>query len=530
MQDLLEQFLDYLKGIWLKRRYIIVSTWLFCPLAWVYIAQMDNIYESEARVYADTQSILRPLLKGMTVETNPNVQINHMVQTLLSRTNVERITRMTDLDIQVKTPEEFEVLIENLKKNIEIRKAGRENIFTIAYQHKNPEMAKNVVQSALTVFIENTLGDNRSDSDSAQKFLNEQIKDYENRLLTSEAKLTSFKQKYSSVLVNNEGGYYSALNAEKSKLKQAELELSEAQTRLGSAKAQLVGEEPVFGLFSSKVNTENNVSTTYDSRIAQLEESLDSLLLRYTNQHPDVKELQNRVNQLNKQREAEIKKYYSTVKETTGNSSMSNVDQNPVYQELKIQVNQYENEVASLSVRVKNYKANLVDLESKIHTLPEIEAELISLTRGYDITKKQHAELLERQETAQLAQQADDTTSKINFKIIDPPRAPSEPTGPNRILFFVLSTIVGAGAGIGLSLLFSQLNPVVTSRSQVTKATGIPVFGIVSATDNLGLQKWHKKKTIIFIASNTVLLGLLVCFILYSTFAEAILAPFKGVL
>ncbi|MEW6990595.1 XrtA system polysaccharide chain length determinant [Colwelliaceae bacterium 6441] len=531
MQEILEQFLDYLKGIWLKRRYIIVSTWLICPIAWIYISQMDNVYKSEARVYADTQSLLRPLLRGLTVETNPDYQISLMVRTLLSRPNVERITRMTDLDIQAETSESYEKLIEGLKNNIKIQSTGRgrENIFVISYEHKNPEMAKNVVQSALTVFIENTLGENRSDSDSAQKFLSEQIKDLENRLLTAEAKLTSFKQKYSSILVNNQGGYYKALNADKIRLKQAELELSEAVTRLNSAKAQLASAAPnIDSLSSSKVQTEGSLTTTFDSRIAQLESQLDSLLLRYTDRHPDVIELQNRLTQLNSKRENEIKKYYSS--SDSNSSSISSIEQNPVFQELKIQVNQYENEVASLTVRVNNYKSSLVDLESKIHTLPEIEAELISLTRGYDITKKQHAQLLQRQETAQLAQQADDSTSKINFKIIDPPRAPTEPTGPKRILFLIIATILGAGVGIGLSLLFSQINPVVTSRNQVTKATGIPVFGVVSATENLGLQQWHKKKTIIFIISNTLLLGLLMCFILYSMFPEQILAPLKGVL
>ena len=171
MQEIIEQIVDYLKGIWLKRRFIIVSTWLICPLAWVFISQLDNVYESEARVYADTQSILGPLLKGLTVETNPEVQIRLMIKTLLSRPNLERITRMTDLDVQATTPKEYEELIEDLKSNIIIKKTGgrRENIFTITYKDKDPETAKNVVNSALTVFIENTLGENRSDSNSVHK-------------------------------------------------------------------------------------------------------------------------------------------------------------------------------------------------------------------------------------------------------------------------------------------------------------------------------------------------------------------------
>ncbi|MFB0999010.1 MAG: chain length determinant family protein, partial [Colwellia sp.] len=84
MQEALEQILDYLKGIWIKRRYLMIATWLICPLGWLVVSQLQDTYESEARVFADTQSILSPLLKGMTVELNPDLQIRQMVSTLLS--------------------------------------------------------------------------------------------------------------------------------------------------------------------------------------------------------------------------------------------------------------------------------------------------------------------------------------------------------------------------------------------------------------------------------------------------------------
>ena len=204
--------------------------------------------------------------------------------------------------------------------------------------------------------------------------------------------------------------------------------------------------------------------------------------------------------------------------------------QNPVIQQLQIQINQLENLVVSTTVRATDFRKQVKELESKIHILPEIEAELTSLNRGYEITKNKYEELLNRQETAQLAQQADESTNPIQFRVIDPPRASTEPAGPKRILFLLGSTVFAFGVGIGLSLLFSQINPVVTSSSQVSKLTGIPVFGIVSATENLGLQRWHKRKTLIFIASNSVLLVMLAFFILYAIAPNVILAPIRGIL
>jgi len=529
MQEIIEQIIDYSKGIWLKRRFIIISTWLICPLAWVLISQLDNVYESEARVYADTQSILGPLLKGLTVKNDPEIQIRLMIKTLLSRPNLERITRMTDLDVQANTPKAYEALIEDLKSNIIIEKTGgrRENIFTITYKNKDPEMAKNVVNSALTVFIENTLGENRNDSNSAQKFLDTQIKDYENRLLAAESRLTDFKQKYSGVLPDQYGGYYQKLNIVKEQLKITELNLLEQETQLKSAKAQLGSSPSSSDTSQNKIMNSNTIQTTYDDRISELEASLDSLQLRYTEMHPDVKEVKRRLEHLTNQRSKEIDEYLNATE--NGDNKLS-TSQNPVIQQLQIQVNQLENLVASTTVRANDYRQQVKELESKIHILPEIEAELTSLDRGYEITKNKYEELLNRKETAQLAQQADETTNPIQFRVIDPPRAPTEPAGPKRILFLIAATIFGFGVGVGLSLLFSQINPVVTSSSQVSKLTGIPIFGVVSATENLGLQRWHKRKTLIFIISNSVLLIMLAFFILYAIAPDTILAPIRGVL
>ncbi len=531
MQEVLEQVLDYIKAMWIKRRFLMVATWLICPIGWYAVSQLDDVYESNARVYVDTQSILGPLLRGLTVQTNPEIQIRLMIKTLLSRPNLERISRMTDLDVQAADSKEYDAIISRLKNNIKISSAGKENIYTLSFEDKNPEMARNVVQSALTVFIENTLGENRSDSDEAQKFLDAQIKEYENRLSSAEAKLTNFKQKYSDSLVNGTGGYYNTLKSEKDRLEEAQLNLKEILTRLDSAKAQLAGEETVLGQFSNKVQSNSTITTSYDSRISQLEEQLDGLQLRYTDNHPDVKELLRQINKLEGQRVAEIEQYYEAIKssENGSQSNFSSVDQNSVYQEMKVQVNSLENEAASLTVRVNNYKERVQKLESKIHILPEIEAELTALNRGYDITKQKYEELLSRKETAQLAQQADETTNKIQFRVIDAPRAANKPTGPKRILFFIGVTVLGLGVGLGLSLLFSQLNPVVTSSNQLAKATGIPVFGIVSATDNLGLKKWNRRKTVIFVISNSLLLLMLICFVSYFLFPDAIQAPLRRI-
>lgn len=532
MHEQIEKLKETLLGVWEKKHYVIISTWLICPLGWLGVASLPDEYEASARVYVDTQSLLRPLMKGLMVETDPNTQIRLMIKTLLSRPNLERIVRMTDLDLHAEDNEAFEQIIENLKEKIIIDSAGRENIYTLSIEEKNPQLAKNIVQAALTVFIENTLGETRNDTDTAQQFLKQQISDYEQRLIAAEKRLTEFKQKYSGVMPNDTGGFYTALNNANTTLKATKLELLEAQTKLKSAKAQLSKERTVGKNISENIINDNSISTTYDERITQLQTDLDSLLISYTERHPDVRELNRRLKELSALRKKELEEYYQALIDNDSNANASGINSsnnNPVYQEMRIQINQLENDVASLKVRAKNYQNQVNQLNEKIHILPEVEAELVALNRDYAINKKKYEELLSRRETAALAKQADATSDKIQFRVIDPPRAPLKPSGPYRISYFFAVFVIAISVGVGFSILIIQINPLVVSTTQLSRETNLPIFGVVSACEELQLHNPYKKKTRIFITSNIMLIILLSAFIGYFLAPELIPPQLKRI-
>ena len=55
-----------------------------------------------------------------------------MARTLLSRSNVETIARESDLDITTNTANEFEDLVTQLAYEIQLKSAGRDNIYNIS--------------------------------------------------------------------------------------------------------------------------------------------------------------------------------------------------------------------------------------------------------------------------------------------------------------------------------------------------------------------------------------------------------------
>lgn len=499
IQQTLDDLLGYLKGIWIKKRFIIVCTWLVCPVAWLYVANMQDVYQSSAKVYADTRSILQPLLRGLALQTNIDQELQLMAKTLLSRPNLEKIARNTDLDITTTNEVQYEALINMLKRGISFNSSGRENIYRINFKHRDPDVAKRVVEETLTLFVESTLGSNRKDSDTANKFLDSQISEYERRLAAAEIRLSDFKRKHNDVLVESSGGVYGQLSNLKRQLEANELKVQETESRL----AQLTGavQQAKDSLGGSGSN--NKIETQYDKRIDTLNRQLDELLIRYTERHPDVIETRSMLRSLKDMRAQEIESYQNAL--LTGGDDSVNV-QGRVGEEMAIAAQNLKNELASLQVRQDAYLEKIESLESKMDLIPQIEAEMTGLNRDYNVTRSKYNDLLRRREAMLISQQADLQSDDVQFRVIDPPSKARKPSGPNRLFFNVVILIAGFGSGIALAFLVSQIQPIVVRPSQLTRATGFPVFGAISHVSVKQLKQVENKKLIIFWVSNSLIL------------------------
>ncbi|WP_207061026.1 XrtA system polysaccharide chain length determinant [Motiliproteus sp. SC1-56] len=505
MQDVIDQLVVYLKGIWVSKWIVLLVAWTVCLLGWLFVLKLEDRYEASAKVHVDTQSLLAPLLRGLTIQTNPEQQVRLMVKTLFTRPNLENIARLADLDIHSNTTSEFDAFIDKLASDLSLKRAGRENIYTISYHSNSPDQAKNVVQATLTSLVENTLGDKRDDTSSAADFLDRQIAEYQRRLEAADNELKEFKKENYHLMSSNQD-FYGKIQALQGRIRNIQLDLREAETRRRSLQQQIKGEIPTFGILSEGYGRPDvEVRTVYDERIKALESMLDELRLKYTDRHPDIRQGQEMLDSLIAERDAELQARLSNLGDSV--SAGPSVDQNPVYQQLKISLANEETLVQSLRVRLSDYQQQLADLESKVNTIPEIEAQLKQLERGYGITQSKYNDLLSRREQARISQDADATADSFQFRIIEPPRTPTSPAGPDRpkLLSFVL--ISGLLAGLGGGFFASQARPVFFSSNQLQTITGFPVLGVVTLVASPDIVSKKRRHVVWFIALSAILLS-----------------------
>lgn len=209
-----------------------------------------------------------------------------------------------------------------------------------------------------------------------------------------------------------------------------------------------------------------------DGRIDSLKRNLDTLLQRYTEQHPDVANTRRLIKELEEQKTQEA----ATRKKAAASNPASAVSNNPVYQQLKISLAEAEANVASLRTRVAEYEGRYKHLVERMKTMPEIEAEYAALNRDYDVQKKNYDALLARRESASMTGDLESVAGLADFRLIDPPTVSKTPVAPNRMLLLPIGLIAALGAGIAAAVLMSQLRPVFVDGKSLRETTGLPCW------------------------------------------------------
>lgn len=478
MNNQLAQLYGYLHGMWHYRWSALGIAWVVALLGWLAVFALPDQFSVKTVVYVDTSSVLKPLLVGLTPETDSQGELQIMNRVLLSRNNLMSVIRETDLDLEINSTEEKEALLKRLANTIKITggsgKKGdkKRNLYEISYQSNSANGSYQMVSKLLNTMIEDTLNSTRTDTVSAQKFLDSQILAYEKRLSLAEKKLADFKKENVGFMPDERGGYYMRLQRAKDTVEETSSALRLVNHRYSELSKQLKGETPIL-------NNEDYESENA-KKIKEYQSQVDLLLNQYTDRHPKIVGLQILIKKL------------KTNLETRGDNYNSNIKKefNPVYQEIKVELNRVGVEIETLKIQLRERESYVKKLSTSIDVIPEVEAKLAKLNRGYEVTRERYLDLVKRSESARLAQNVGHSSNDITFRVIEPPIIPFKPSGPNRALLSSGVLLAALGAGLAWGLLRYFLQPTFINMTQMVSTTGFPVLGSI----NLYLSPEHRKK------------------------------------
>lgn len=482
-----DKILGYVPEFWMRRWYMLGWAWVFCVVGWFAVAFVPDRFESTARVYVDTESMLKPLLRGLAVDTNTLQQIEVMKRTLITRPNLEKVARLVDLDVSVKNQLEADRLISHMRKNITIL-SDRSNLFTFSYRHGDAAIAKGVVEALLKIFVESNLGNSRKRLDSAAKFIDEQLEYYGGELNKSENALAEFKRLNADILPGG-ANYHATLARLKSAYETNNSQYRDAVNRLRSLQSQLAA-VPEYIASNNTNLARRGPPAIMESRMYEVAKKIDDLLLKYTKQHPDVINAKLLYEDLKQKFDAEQEALMKRLDEDSGDATGQRMV-NPNYQTLQLQVVQQRAETAMLAGQVARRKAKIDQLKAKSDKVPGLEAELNKLTRDYGVIKRNYEQLLGRKETASISGSRDTKGEKVQFRIVDPPRLAGSSSGIKRSLLLSGVFLAALGSAAFIGMLIVKFDVTIFSTQRLVEVSGYRVLGEVMMETGIGRRLSH---------------------------------------
>lgn len=516
MKQTLDFLSELLGGLWRFRWTGMGVAWGVCLLGWVITLFVPESYEATARVFVDTQTTLGAATRDITVDTSVDSQIQRVKQALLGGPQLVKVAEEAGLTPRGVTSKERQDIVDSLRKKIQItggitRETPGAGVYTISYRHRDRDTALRVVDRLVRSFMEGTLGGKREGSEQAQRFLVEQIAEYETRLRQAEERLAAFKKEHVGLMPGAQGDYFTRLQADMEQLNKTRSALAVATQRRDELQRQLRGEQPLIaGVQQGNIPTAPlGAGGDIATRIRESQQRLDELLLRFTEKHPDVIALRGTIAELEQRQATEIA---AARRGDSGAAARVGLSASPVFQNLQLQHNQAEVEIAALRADINDREHRMASLRALINTAPEVEAQFSRLDRDYGVTKTQYEALVERLGRARLGEQAA-VTGVVDFDLVDPPRADFQPAPPGRPLLMFVVLLAGAVAGAGVAYLLNMLNPVFSRSRRLSEVTGLPVLGVVSMTWIERFEVQARRSMLVFGGAAIALVGLGVLFI-----------------
>ena len=439
------------------------------------VATLDDSYQASARVYVDTQTVLKPLMANLSFQPDTDQQVGMLARTLISRPNIERLLQSPALLADLADEADREALVARLSKQIKIVPAGEGNLYELSYRGRSPERAQRLVAAALAMFMSANSGEKRRDAQDAGRFIEEQIGLHEAKLAEAENRLKDFKVRNFGVSGVSNEDYFARVSALSDSVAKLKLELGAAEQTRDAYRRELAAEEPLLPLEAGPRSGGAAFDTA--ARLVTQRKLLDELLRRYTEAHPDVSTTRRIIAELEREQHEQLAAERRELA-AVGKAAMAATS--PVYQKLRVSLAEAEARVAGLRSQVGMHQAQLDEVRSAAGRVPQVEAELAQLNRDYAIIRKNYDLLVSRRESATLGQRVDATLQTAEFRVVDPPLASPTPLFPSRKHLAGAAVLVSPVVGVLLAVLADWWRPAFHDAGALRAFSRRPVLGVVT--------------------------------------------------
>jgi uncharacterized protein involved in exopolysaccharide biosynthesis len=513
---------DRARSLWRRRRLILWVGGVAAMLTLLLSLLLPPTYKASATILIEQQEIPQELVRS-TITSYADQRVQVLSQRVMTTQNMLGVIDRYGLypDLRKRAPREE--LLSKIREDVELNMIGadvidprsgrptRANIaFTVSYSSRSPELAFKVANELTSLYLNENVESRMKQVQQAAGFLGEESNRLSGEIASLENHLADFKRKYADQLP--ELKQFNIASAERTGMDERDamnrLAMLDQQKTL--LDAQLAQTSPVSSVFAES----GQRVLSAEDRLRALRGSLASLTSRYGPNHPDVLSTRREVEGLEKQVHADserndlfrqledaqsqlgaarqryspdhpdVKRLDRLVAGTQqalkdapklGSSAAltANKPDNPVYIQLKGQIDALATERDSVKRQLGGLRGRLSNFEKRLTLSPEVERQYAALARDYENARSKYQEVRAKQMEAQVAQNLEAERKGERFTLIDPALPPERPVSPNRPVILILGLVLSLAAAAAAALIADALDSSVRSASDLRRLLGV---------------------------------------------------------
>lgn len=460
---------------------IVIPILLMPALAYGVSLLLPERYMSQTLVLVEQQRVPTSIVQS-TVTEALNQRLGTMQQQILSRTRLQPIIERLGLykqDVANKVP--MEDLVSQMRKSITVTtvkpivasRQGEVPGFMIAFDSDNARTAQLVCQEITSMFIEENLKLRAQAADSTTEFLQKQVEDAKQKLDEKDKRVAEFKRRFLGQLPGQEQTNMNILMGLSQQLEAVNQLLTRTHQDKTYAESLLAQQVAAW-----EASQQGNNPQTLEMQQAALQNQLITLEARYTPDHPDVTKMKADIAQLKKK----IDEANATAKDKPSDkdkAAQAKLIEPPQIQQLRNQIHQYGVTLKEKTRDQERMQDQIKVYRSRVELSPLVEQQYNEILRDYTTSQQFYDELLRKRGTSEVAADLERRQQSEQFRVMDPPNLPVNPTFPNRLLFAGGGLAGGMGIGFTIALLLELKDKSIRTEADIEALLQLPTLALV---------------------------------------------------
>jgi succinoglycan biosynthesis transport protein ExoP len=362
---------------------------------------------------------------------------------------------------------------EDFKRNLHVRLIGGSDVVQVSYQHPDPYIAADIVNTLMKTYIEGQINNNQQETVEAGKFISEQLPQVEKTLAQAESKLSQFREANNIIDLNRE--------SETSVLEIANLnrQIAVVGAELQGIQAQASTLQSQLGLNLQQAIAANQLGQTpvinaVLDELTNVERELAEERKRFRDNHPSIISLEDKKNSLNQQLQGQIRTKIGQVNVSEGLLRNNPNRENQLERFINLEINRLslQRQLASLENSKQNYL-------QRAKQLPRLEKQEQQLLREVAAAQTTYETLLGSLQEVQIVQ----NQQAVNAQIIELAELPQQGRS-GRLALMVLGILLGLLlANMSVMLIESQ-DQTLKTIAEIKERVPYPVLGIIPQDTN----------------------------------------------